>query len=359
MLATKRKRNQLLLRHLLRHRNLKVNDALETEDAFEAIAEDRIDREKGIIRGVKLLGIRSKNKRDYDTPGVRLSAQKLLAGAAIYIDHPKTATDARSYKDKFGVVGKEVKYVPGQGHFGDIHFNPKNQVAEQFIWDVLFAPNTFGMSINSAVKYADDGRRNKTGDQVVESIEVLRSLDVVTRPGTTDGIFESEEDEIMDLKTLREKHPELVTELLKDNSKSVTEQAELDAAKKEAADLKVRLDALESANAAAKLKTEVTKEITDALEGVELESELLGEIVECACEMKAENRKKFAGVLAKLSPMLAESPEEEELEVDDEVVIKEELEEKKAPSYVPTRKNKESKSAAGYDIYKSLGLKVS
>lgn len=335
-----------------------MNDALETEDAFEAIAEDRIDREKGIIRGVKLLGIRSKNRRDYDTPGVRVSAQKLLSGAAIYIDHPKTATDARSYKDKFGVVGKEVKYVPGQGHFGDIHFNPKNQVAEQFIWDVLFAPNTFGMSINSAVKYADDGRRNKTGDQVIESIEVLRSLDVVTRPGTTDGIFESEEDEIMDLKTLREKHPELVTELLKDNSKSVTEQAELDAAKKEAADLKVRLDALESANAAAKLKSEVEKEVSDAFEGVEIKSELLGEIVECACEMKADTRNKFTGVLAKLSPMLVDAPDEEEVEVDEEVVIKEEVEEKK-PAYVPTRKNKESKSSVSYDIYKSLGLKVS
>jgi hypothetical protein len=328
-----------------------MTDVLETqEDAFEAIAEDRIDREKGIIRGVKLLGVRSKNRRDYETPGVRESAKKLLSGASIYIDHPPTATTPRSYRDKFGVVGTAIEYKPGHGHFGDIHFNPKNQVAEQFIWDVLFAPKSFGMSINSAVKYADNGRRNKAGDQVVESIEMLRSLDVVTRPGTTDGIFEHEEEEIMDLKTLREKHPELVTEILAETNKSATEQAELDAAKKEASDLKKRLDALESEKAAEKLKTDVTKEIGTAFEGVELEAELLTEIVECACEMKAETRKKFTGVLSKLSPMLVEVPDEDD---EEEKPVKEEVEEK--PAYRPGRK-----AAAGskpYDIFESLGLK--
>lgn len=328
-----------------------MTDVLETqEDAFEAIAEDRIDREKGIIRGVKLLGVRSKNRRDYETPGVRESGKKLLSGAAIYIDHPPTATTPRSYRDKFGVVGSVIEHIPGKGHFGDIHFNPKNPVAEQFIWDVLHAPKSFGMSINSSVKYADNGRRNKAGDQVVESIEMLRSLDVVTRPGTTDGIFEHEEEEIMDLKTLREKHPELVTEILSESNKTVTEQAELDAAKKEAADLKARLDALESEQAAAKLKTDVTEEIGKAFEGVELEGALLTEIVECACEMKAETRKKFAGVLSKLSPMLVEIPDEED---EEEVPVKEEHEEEKKPAYRPGRKP----AAKSYDIFESLGLK--
>lgn len=336
-----------------KRREAEMTDVLETqEDAFEAIAEDRIDREKGVIRGVKLLGVRSKNKRDYDTIGVRESGKKLLSGAAIYIDHPATATTPRSYRDKFGVVGPSIEYVPGKGHFGDIHFNPKNQVAEQFIWDVLHAPKSFGMSINSAVKFADNGRRNKAGDQTVESIEMLRSLDVVTRPGTTDGIFEHEE-EIMDLKTLREKHPELVSEILAETNKSATEQAELDAAKKEAAELKKRLDALESANAAAKLKTDVTEEIGKAFEGVErcdLIEEIIGEIVECACEMKIETRKKFAGVLSKLSPMLVEVPDEED---DDEKPVKEEVDEK--PAYRPGRKA--SAGSKPYDIFESLGLK--
>lgn len=330
-----------------------MNDVLETEDAFEAIAEERIDREKGIIRGVKLLGVRSRNRRDYDTPGVRESAKKMLAGAAIYIDHPKDAADSRSYKDKFGVVGKEITYVPGQGHFGNIHFNPKNQVAEQFIWDVLYAPNTFGMSINSSVKYADNGRRNKSGDQVVESIELLRSLDVVTRPGTTNGIFESEEEPTMDLKTLREKHPELITELMKEKEQSATEQADLEAARAEAASLKARLDAMEAENKAAKLKSDVSAEIGKVFEGVQIEEALMTEIVECACSMTEESRKKFTGVMSKISPMLVDVPDDCE-DCDDEKAEEEEKEEQvEVPSYRPGRK----KSASGsYNIMESLGL---
>jgi hypothetical protein len=279
----------------------------------------------------------------------------LLPNTAIYIDHPQSATAPRSYRDKFGVVGSKVEYKPGEGYFGDIHFNPKNQVAEQFLWDVLFAPKSFGMSINSAVKYANDGRPGKDGDKVVESIELLRSLDVVTRPGTTDGIFESEtEEEIMDLKTLREKHPELVTEILAESTKTVTEQADLEAARKEAADLKARLDAMESEQAAAKLKDAVTAEIVKVMEGVEIEKELLAEIVECACEMGADSRKKFTGVLSKLSPMLIEVPDEEidpladaaNEEVEEEVVEK--------PKYRPGRK---AAAAGKYDIMSSLGLK--
>lgn len=337
-----------------------TDDILETEDAFEAIAEERIDREKGVIRGVKLLGLRSKNKRTYDTKGVRETALKLLPGSPIYIDHPQTATVSRSYRDKFGIVGKVVEHRVGEGYFGDIHFNPKNAVAEQFIWDVLHAPKTFGMSINSSVQYADDGKPNKSGDKVVESIQLLRSLDVVTRPGTTDGIFEEEsEEEIMDLKTLQEKHPELVTELLAKNSKTATEQAELEAAKKESADLKKRLDAMEAEVAARTLKDAVTGEIGKVLEGVELEKELVDSIVECACEMGTDTRKKFTGVLSKLGPMLVEIPELDDEDADaDEKPVKEEVEEDEKPEPVKQFRHGKKKASGGtYNLMSSLGLK--
>ena len=331
-----------------------MTDVLEIEDdIFEGITEDRIDREKGIVRGVKLLGVRSKNRRDYETPGVRVSAAKLLPNTAIYIDHPATATTARSYRDKFGAVGSKVEYIPGKGHFGDIHFNPKHAAAEQFVWDVLNAPKTFGMSINSSVKYADNGRRNKNGDQVVESIEVLRTLDVVTRPGTTDGIFEHvEEEEIMDLKTLQEKHPDLVAAIKAQNEQTVTEQAELEAAKAEAATLKAKLDAMESAIAAEKQKVAVSTEFAKIFEGSTIEASLMTEIVECACEMAESSRVKFAGVMSKISPMLVEVPEEEQPELEEPV--KEEVEEEvKTPAYRPGPKGK----STAYSLKASLGLK--
>ena len=313
-----------------------MSDILVTEDAFEAIAEDRIDRERGIIRGVKLLGLRSLNKRNYDTPGVQKSAMKLLPGTSIYIDHPATATTSRSYRDKFAVVGQKVEYRPGEGYFGDVHFNPKHAVAEQFLWDVVNAPKSLGMSINSSIK---SGKVGADGDMIVESIEVLRSVDIVTKPATTAGIFESEEEEIMDLKTLRDKHPELVKSILEESQATDATESALALAKKEKDNLQARLDALEAERATEKLQSEVSAEFTKVFEGVTIEEALMKEIVECACEMQEGARKKFSSVLSKISPMLIDdNPDDTE-----ETPVKEEEEQAKKPAYRPTQGTK-----AGY-----------
>lgn len=325
-----------------------MKDILVTEDAFEAIAEDRIDRERGVIRGVKLLGLRSRNKRNYDTPGVQRSAMGLLPGSTIYIDHPPTATTNRSYRDKFGVVGQKVEYRPGEGYFGDIHYNPKHAVAEQFLWDVTNAPKSLGMSINSSIK---SGKVGSDGDTVVESIEVLRSVDIVTKPATTAGIFESEEEEIMDLKTLREKHPDLVKSILEEsNTTSVTEAA-LEQVKKDREALQARLDAMEAEKAADKLRGEVSTEIKTIFEKVTLEEALMKEIVECACEMQEGARKKFSAVLSKISPMLVD----DDPEATETAPAKEEEEAAKKPAYRPSQGSK-----AGYkkgSLLEELGLK--
>lgn len=328
-----------------------MTDILETEDsAFESIAEDRIDREKGIIRGVKLLGLKSRNKRSYDTKGVRDTAPKALANAQVFFDHPEVANKPRSYRDKFANVGPKIEYRTGEGYFGDIHFNPKHPVAEQFIWDVMNSPKTFGMSINSGVKF---GKTNADGDVAVESIELVRSVDIVTKPATTAGIFESEESEdIMDLKTLKEKHPELVKSLLESAGEDNAMEAQLAQAKQEAADMKKRLDAMEAEKAAEKIKSEVTVEIGKAFEGVEIEAGLMKEIVECACEMQEGTRKKFNAVLSKISPMLVdETPEDTET-----APAKEAVEEDK-PTYRPA-----AKKAVGYQkgsLLADLGIKKS
>jgi hypothetical protein len=329
----------------------KPEEALESEQIFGEVTEAMIDREQGLIKGVKLLGLRSKNRRNYDTPGVRKNAGSVLEGAKIYIDHPATATAPRSYKDKFAIVEGKVEYRPGAGHFGTIRFNPKHPVAEQFVWDVMHSPKSFGMSINANVQ---TGKADQNGDVLVDSISSVRSIDIVTDPATAEGLFESEqteeEDMELDIKTLREKHPELVAQLVKESADTVTEQAELAKAKKEAADLKVRLDALESDRAITALKAEVTTEIAKIFEGVTLEPAVLAEIVECACEMK--DRTKLNSFLSKLSPMLVET--EDEFEDDDEPITKpakEHVEETTAP-----RRAKAGRSSIAFDLSKELGL---
>jgi hypothetical protein len=328
----------------------KPEEALESEQSFGEVTEAMIDREAGLIKGVKLLGLRSKNRRNYDTAGVRKSAA-VLEGAKIYIDHPATATAPRSYKDKFAVVEGKVEYRAGLGHFGNIRFNPKHPVAEQFVWDVLNSPKSFGMSINASVQ---TGKADQNGDVLVESISSVRSIDIVTDPATAEGLFESaqtEEDDMeLDIKTLREKHPDLVAQLVKESSDTVTEQAELAKAKQATADLQARLDALESERLASALKVEVTTEIAKIFEGVEIEAALMTEIVECACEMK--DRTKLKSVLSKLSPMLVET--DDEFEDDEEPITraaKEQVEETTAP-----RRAKSGRSSAGFDLSKELGL---
>lgn len=291
-----------------------LKDAIETEDAFESVDS----KEAGLVKGVKLLGLTSRNRRNYDTPGVRSGAKDLLEGALVYIDHPEPekADKPRSYRDKFGVV-ENVRYRSGHGHFGDIRFNPEHVCAKQFAWDVSNSPKSLGMSINARFKPG----KTKGNVQDVESLEEVRSVDVVTKPATTRGIFEHEtpeEDEVMDLKTLREKHPELIKQAVEEESKTATESAELIELRKKAKETQDKLDALEAEQAKTKLRTAVESEFKEVLKDTGLAEDVLKDIFECACSASEETRKQFKGVIGKLSPMLVEVPDEDEMEEEDD-----------------------------------------
>ena len=312
----------------------KPHEILESEDVFADVTEASIDREKGIIRGVKLLGLRSKNKRNYDTPGVRKSAMEALKGAQVFIDHPAVPSQPRSYRDKIGVVGQTVTFLEGKGHFGDIHYNPKHPCAEQFLWDVQNASKSLGMSVNAVVK---SGKTDNAGDTVIEEVQSIRSVDIVSKPATTAGMFEHEEERTdMDLETLKKQNE--------------ATEAELANTKKAHQELMDKLNAMESERAAEKLKSEVTTEFTKILEGVELADDVRASIVECACEMQESTRKKFVGVISKISPMLIETPDDDE-DNDDVTPAKEEVEEQvKTPA-----PRKPQQKTGKFDIKSILG----
>lgn len=275
----------------------------------EVVSEGEGANAVSVIRGAKLLGLRSKNRRNYDTPGVRSAAKSLLEGARVNIDHPSEPDQPRSYRDAFGVV-EGYEYRPGAGHFGNIRFNPEHPLAKQFAWDVKNNPNGLGMSINARIV---PGKTDKNGDIVVESLLQVRSVDIVTKPGTANGIFESDssgDDEIMDLKTLREKHPELLEELKKESQES-QEAETLRAQLKAASDA---LEALKAEETARKLKDTVMADFTEILKESAFDADLQKEIVECACQLQEESRKKYRTVIekmAKAAPMLEEVGDED------------------------------------------------
>ncbi|MCO6045757.1 hypothetical protein NG895_17810 [Aeoliella sp. ICT_H6.2] len=144
----------------------------------------RVDAERGVLRGVKLLGLASKNGRTYREAALA-SAIPLYEGAKVNVNHPKGSPIApRDYQDRLGVV-REVKHRPGEGLFGDLHFNPKHALAEQLAWDAQHAPEQVGLSHNVLA------RTKREGDTtVVEAITRVESVDLVADPATTRGLFE-------------------------------------------------------------------------------------------------------------------------------------------------------------------------
>jgi hypothetical protein len=145
----------------------------------------RVDREEGVIRGVKILGLESRNRRSY-LPEALAQAARLYEDAKVNVNHPKgNPGTPRDYQDRMGVI-RNVGVRPGEGLFADFYFNPKHSLAEQLIWDAEHAPENVGFSHNV------EARTVRQGDKiVVEAITRVQSVDLVADPATTRGLFES------------------------------------------------------------------------------------------------------------------------------------------------------------------------
>ncbi len=147
--------------------------------------QGRIDRRRGVINGVKILGVTSRNNRRYPLETLR-EAISLYQNAKVNLNHPDgNPTEPRRYQDRFGLV-KNVRVVESDGLFADFHFNPKHRYAEQLLWDAENAPENVGFSHNIEAEVVQE-----SGVTVVRKITAVRSVDLVADPATTLGLFES------------------------------------------------------------------------------------------------------------------------------------------------------------------------
>lgn len=175
----------------------------------------RVDRTAGIIRGVKLLGLSSRNGRRYRESALA-DAAGLYEGAKVNVNHPKGhPLSPRDYQERLGEI-RGVEFRAGEGLFGDLHFNPKHALSEQLMWDAEHAPQNVGLSHNVLA------RTSREGDETaVEAITKVQSIDLVADPATTAGLFEHAgqdrpaplEWERLTLDELRLHRPDLVREL--------------------------------------------------------------------------------------------------------------------------------------------------
>ena len=145
----------------------------------------KIDKEKGVIHDVKILGMKSSNNREYPLSTLR-DAVPLYENARVNLDHPEgDPRKPRSYQDRLGVI-RDVKLMDGDGLYANFHFNPMHPLAEQLIWDAEHFPGNVGFSHNVEALTSRNNER-----VVVDKIIAVRSVDLVADPATTSGLFES------------------------------------------------------------------------------------------------------------------------------------------------------------------------
>ncbi len=144
----------------------------------------KIDAIRGVLHGVKVLGLTSRNGRQYREACVTAAAP-LYEGIKVNVNHARgPRRTPRDYQDRLGCL-RAVR-AADDGLFADLHFNPRHTVAEQLIWDAEHAPENVGLSHNV------EARTARSGSQlIVEEILRVNCVDLVADPATTAGLFES------------------------------------------------------------------------------------------------------------------------------------------------------------------------
>ena len=149
-----------------------------------AIAPRRVDREAGLIEGVRILGPSSKNGRHY-SPRAMAEAARLYEGAPVNVDHPASERKDRPLAEAFGWI-RNVRQEP-DGVYGDLHYLRSHPQAELVAEAAERNPNRIGLSHHAEGTVRMDGQR-----VIVETVERVHSVDLVQTPATNAGLFESE-----------------------------------------------------------------------------------------------------------------------------------------------------------------------
>lgn len=146
-----------------------------------------VDRTRGVIAGVKILGPESRNGRTY-SPAAMAQVAKLAEGISVHLNHDKTSDPP--IESKFGML-KNVR-LEKDGVRGDLICNMSHPAWEQIAEAAEKFPKTFGLSINAGGNMSHD----RSGRPIVTDVDRLNSVDLVSSPATNNGLFESEDDDM-------------------------------------------------------------------------------------------------------------------------------------------------------------------
>lgn len=149
----------------------------------------KVDREKGIIYNVRLLGENSLNGRDYSLKS-RHSSARLYEEMPVNLDHSEHPGGGRSISDNIGVVRGNAVSKDDGAVYGDFHYITSHPMADAITERAEKFPTTFGFSHDAVGEVSEGAGTN--GHDLVEDIIEVNSIDLVSNPATNKSLFESE-----------------------------------------------------------------------------------------------------------------------------------------------------------------------
>ena len=206
-------------------------DSFELYEQFplgEVFKRVDLDRNAGVLRDVTILSRTSLNGHRYSDAGLE-DAVKKFNGVRFYIDHPtkRELSDRRGVRSMRDLAGKIVNTRKvGEQVRADIHLLNKADVRE-LVFAIAEMPEVAGNSIRAT----GFGQKDGTGQFVVDGFKGVTSVDLVTTPAGTRGLFESylhqEEDDMQNLtvEQLKAQRPDLVQVILEEGDGDASAKA--------------------------------------------------------------------------------------------------------------------------------------
>lgn len=139
----------------------------------------KVDKD-GKVKGVHLLGMKSKNGYNYAFEAIQKS-HKEYVGLDIYLNHDLEKPAERDLKDKIGFI-EDTTVSESVGMLGDIQLNTEHPYYGAVKWWIEHNPKKLGFS------HVAEARLDRTTKTMTE-IRKPKSVDLVATPATTKGIF--------------------------------------------------------------------------------------------------------------------------------------------------------------------------
>lgn len=204
-------------------------------ETLTCVIEGTFDKKNMVIKDHVVLGPLSKNGYRYPVATQEAAIKaKIFEGAKAYLNHPRSKEmgDARDVRDLIG-EHKNVR-LNGEKTYSDLFLVNNRTVQDHVLPIAESAPHLIGSSVVIRGKM-----KRVEGDlPEIEAIYACRSIDLVSEPATTNGLYESEKtekvEEDMELKDLTleqlRTRPDLIEAVLagaKEKEKVVELEAQL------------------------------------------------------------------------------------------------------------------------------------